>query len=74
VGNWLRPCLIRDHHAEFREVLDRCPAAPTDENARAALEDPEYREGLLAYDRELAGLTDPIWRHRYARGRPPGSS
>jgi MoaA/NifB/PqqE/SkfB family radical SAM enzyme len=70
VGNWLRPCLMRDHHAEFRHILDRCPAAPTDANARAALGDPTYREGLLAFDEQLARLTDPLWRRDYLRKRP----
>jgi len=64
-GNWLRPCPIRDHHAEFRVMLERHPARPTDADARAALEDPGYAAGLAEFDRQLAELTDPIWRQRY---------
>lgn len=68
-GNWLMPCLIRDHHAEFRRILDEHPLEPTDESARQALAEPAYRERLEAFDRELAKLTEPIWRDEYL-GKP----
>jgi len=64
-GNWLMPCPIRDHHAEFRVMLERHPARPTDPDALAALQDPAYAAGLAEFDRTLQGLTDPIWRERY---------
>lgn len=63
--NWLAPCPIRDHHAEFRRILDEHPAAPTADDARSALEDPSYRAGLEAFGRELEALTGPVWRSRY---------
>ena len=68
-GNLFRPCPFRDHHAEFQRMLMEFEPDPTDENARAALLDPEYHAGLERFDRELAELVDPIWEARYAAGR-----
>jgi len=72
-GNWLAPCIIRDHHADFMELVRRHEPAPTDEDARAALDDAEYHEGLARFGRELEELTGPVWRERYKEGRgtPP---
>jgi MoaA/NifB/PqqE/SkfB family radical SAM enzyme len=71
-GNWLRPCPIRDHHRMFRRLVAEHGARANDAAAREALTDTDYLEGIDAFDRELAGLTDPIWRQRYAgEGWPP---
>lgn len=39
-GNWLAPCLIRDHHATFLEMVRHHEPSPTDEDARTALSEP----------------------------------
>ena len=72
-GNWLAPCIIRDHHADALELVRRHQPAPTDEDARAALADPDYHEGLERFGRELEELTGPVWRERYKQGNgtPP---
>jgi MoaA/NifB/PqqE/SkfB family radical SAM enzyme len=64
-GNWLAPCLIRDHHAEFREIVAQTGPRAVDAGAQASLDDPDYAAGLIAFDRELRSLTDPIWSERY---------
>ena len=64
-GNLLRPCPIRDHHAEFQRMLVEHEPDPTDENAREALLDPAYHAGLEAFGRELATLADPVWEADY---------
>lgn len=64
-GNWLMPCLIRDHHAEFHQLVRAHRPQPTDREAQEALDDPAYHAGLEAYDRELAARTDGIWTSRY---------
>lgn len=46
-------------------MLKRHPAKPLDEDARAALDDPDYAAGLATFGAELSALTDPIWRERY---------
>ena len=72
-SNWMAPCIIRDHHAEFMALMRRHEPAPLDEDARAALADPEYHAGLERFGRELAELTGPVWRERYVQGKgtPP---
>lgn len=70
-GNWLSPCIIRDHHSEFRELVRKHEPDPVDENAEAALLDKEYAKGLAKYDLAYSRLVDPIWSKRYRR--QPGS-
>jgi MoaA/NifB/PqqE/SkfB family radical SAM enzyme len=67
--NWLAPCIIRDHHADFMELVRRHGPKPTDEDARAALLDSEYHRGLETFGRELEELTGPVWREHYTQGR-----
>lgn len=64
-GNWMMPCLIRDHHRDFRKLVLAHRPRPVGEDARAALEDPGYARGLEDFDRRLAGLTDPLWESCY---------
>jgi MoaA/NifB/PqqE/SkfB family radical SAM enzyme len=72
-GNWMAPCLIRDHHTEFMKIMGTHRARPIDDDARAALEDADYHAGLVQFDREYEALTGPVWRERYlqAQGVPP---
>jgi MoaA/NifB/PqqE/SkfB family radical SAM enzyme len=63
--NWILPCPIRDHHAEFRRIVLEDEPEPVDENAAQALLDPGYREGLEVYDRALAEIFDPLWAAEY---------
>ncbi len=64
-GNLMRPCIYRDHHAKFMELVAAHEPDPIDENAEAALLDADYHAGMEAFDRELAALEDPIWESRY---------
>jgi len=73
--NWIAPCLIRDHHAEFRRIMAAHAARPTDEDARLALLDPQWHAGLEQFDREFQAITDPLWERQYrngSKGVPPG--
>lgn len=71
-GNWLNPCLIRDHHAVFQRLLAQHRPEPTDEDARAALTDAGYHAGLEEFDRRLGELTDAVWQSRYLQ--PAGAT
>jgi radical SAM protein with 4Fe4S-binding SPASM domain len=74
-GNWIAPCLIRDHHADFRRIMAAHDARPTDEDAREALGDPQWHQGLEQFDRQFWAITDPLWEAQYrngSRGVPPG--
>lgn len=64
-GNWLRPCPIRDHHGEFRALVDRYGADPEDEPAREALQDEEYYKGLVAYGTDIGEFSQEVWERDY---------
>ncbi len=64
-GNMLMPCPLRDHHQVIRDIIREAGARPTHESAREALEDEEYRRGMIAYGKRLAELTTPMWREEY---------
>ena len=68
-GNWMMPCPIRDHYDEFFGVLREYGPEPVDESAQAAMLDPEYRRGMVSYNRAVAELFDPIWKTRYMEGK-----
>ncbi|MBC7362335.1 MAG: radical SAM protein [Candidatus Aminicenantes bacterium] len=65
VKNWIRPCPFRDHFQEMYEILKKHRPRPIDENAAETLSDPEYYQGLVEYDRQVAALLDPIWEQKY---------
>lgn len=67
-NNWLMPCIIRDHHRDFRRILAMTEPDPEDEAALQALLDPAYRDGLIRYDEAVARLMDPIWEREYLGG------
>jgi len=68
-GNLLRPCSLRDHYDAGRRLIDQYHPEPEDVAAAQALEDEDYRNGLLAYDRQLKDVFDPIWEQQYLHGR-----
>ena len=67
-GNWLMPCIIRDHHRDFRRILGATEPEPEDEAALQAMVDPAYRDGLIQYDEAVARLMDPLWEREYLGG------
>jgi MoaA/NifB/PqqE/SkfB family radical SAM enzyme len=77
-GNWLMPCIFRDHHARFQGLVAQHRPEPADESARTADADPDYHRRLVAFGRDLARLTDPIWQSRYGasagEAAPPAAS
>jgi len=66
------PCIIRDHHADFRRILEATEPDPEDKAALQAMVDPTYRDGLIKYDEALAQLMDPIWEQEYLSGNGRG--
>lgn len=63
-GNFFAPCSIRDNHRYFREKILTPDIKPEDENARAALEDPEYYQKMAEFDEKIHQLTEPLWKER----------
>lgn len=69
MGNWLAPCIIRDHHRDLRTLIAQHEPEPTDENARKALLDPEYARGMEEYDLAYQALSGLIWEKYYLQPR-----
>lgn len=65
VGNQIVPCVTKDHHRVAHEAVKRFGAYPLDKAGAEALEDEGYYEGMVAYGKEVARLTDPIWERDY---------
>ncbi len=66
-GNWLAPCIIRDHHETLRRLMALHEPEPTDPNAREALFDKEYSRGMAAYGRNWQKLSGQVWEQHYLR-------
>lgn len=64
-GNWLRPCSIRDHYANFREHILSNKAKGENKEAQEILHDKGYYENMVRYDEELKALTDSIWEKEF---------
>ena len=64
-GNWLCPCVIRDHFDEFLKGARACDVRPIDPDAEAALADPDYHEGMVEYGERFGRLSAPVWRRKY---------
>ena len=69
-GNWLAPCLNRDHHGILKQLIVKHEPDPDDESAREALVDPNYQKGLEQYGELYDELSSPIWHDRYLSDRP----
>jgi MoaA/NifB/PqqE/SkfB family radical SAM enzyme len=65
VKNWIMPCPMRDHFKDMYELLLKHQPRPIDENAAAALQDPDYYRGLVEYNHQVAEVLDPIWEKDY---------
>lgn len=65
IGNWLRPCPMRDHHRKAQELIDKHNASPVDLPAADALTDSEYHKMLNAYGDRIGELTQPLWNREY---------
>jgi len=69
IQNWILPCPIRDHYKEMKKFIDEYQPTPIDESAKEALQDKEYREKMINYDKSLAELLNPIWEKEYKKSK-----
>jgi len=67
--NWLMPCSIRDHYANFRENILPNHARGESEEAEETLRNNQYYRKLVEYDRELEHLTEDIWEREYKQNQ-----
>jgi MoaA/NifB/PqqE/SkfB family radical SAM enzyme len=65
--NWLMPCSIRDHYANFRENILPDRARGESQEAEETLKSDEYYRKLVEYDKELEELTEDIWEEEYKK-------
>ncbi len=70
IDNWLCPCIIRDHHANLYEIVKSTGAHPVGEDAKEALLDQTYHEGLIKYGNEIGRLTSAEWQKEYLAPNP----
>jgi len=66
-GNWLCPCVIRDHFGEFLAAVRDTKAKPIDDEASVALADSEYHCGMIEYGRDYNRLSGEIWKEHYVQ-------
>ncbi|MFW6282988.1 MAG: SPASM domain-containing protein, partial [Minisyncoccales bacterium] len=68
-GNMLTPCLIRDNHDKFLEVVKKYynegEVKPENEEARKALESDKWNKHLTQKGNEYKELSSDIWREEY---------
>ncbi len=62
-GNWFMPCSIRDHYDNFKKHI-ASKVKPEDENAKIALEDPDYHKAMVEYDEKYRELTEKLWTEK----------
>ncbi len=65
VKNMIAPCAIRDHYSLAYDSIVASGAVPIDKNAKDAIEDERYRDGLIKYGQKFQSLTDPYWKETY---------
>ncbi len=64
-GNWLCPCVIRDHFEIIFNAVQDCRAKPIDKGAVDALADTEYHNGMIAYGNNYDQLSRKVWQELY---------
>jgi MoaA/NifB/PqqE/SkfB family radical SAM enzyme len=64
-GDWIAPCVNRDHYRVLRRAVERNGAEPVDDSAAAALRDEEYARRLAAYGEAFRALADDVWEREY---------
>ncbi len=61
VKNFIVPCIIRDHFPAAMGIIKKFNVKPLDENARHALEDPDYHKRMTEYGQTVNEITEPLW-------------
>ncbi len=66
-GNWLAPCLIRDHFRVMKRLVETHGARPSGQTAKELITRPDPAAKMDEYDRRFSELTEPIWKKDYIR-------
>ncbi len=65
VGNFIVPCIVRDHYNEAFVRVNEFGARPMDENAEHALNDQDYRKRMTEYGQNAKSLTQKHWESEF---------
>lgn len=60
-GNMLMPCLYRDHHKNFIEILNNTNPLPENKDAEDAISSKDYYSSMVKFNNDLKELSEPIW-------------
>lgn len=62
--NLLMPCLYRDHHNDFLNIVNSVPLSvyPENDSAREAMESKEYHENIMEFDKDLDKKSQSLWQ------------
>lgn len=63
--NLLRPCMMIDNPAVVRNIMRKAGARPTDESARAMLEDEDFQKELQKLADDFAPHAERAWKELY---------
>ena len=66
-GNRIMPCIIRDHHEDFYNIIKKYTVKPIDKPAKEALQSGAYHKHLIEYDKEIAKLLDKEWENDFVK-------
>jgi len=64
-GNWLCPCVGRDHFEVLLKAVQDTQAKPIDKGAVDALADTEYHNDMIAYGNNYDQLSRKVWQEHY---------
>jgi MoaA/NifB/PqqE/SkfB family radical SAM enzyme len=64
-GQLVRACPIRDHYADFREMVLRSQAPPVSQSAGSCLSNPGFTQQMIDYGRDFADLSRPVLEAEY---------
>ncbi|MGB9590740.1 MAG: radical SAM protein, partial [Candidatus Hydrothermia bacterium] len=64
-GNWLAPCLIRDHFRVMKRLVEIHSARPSDSGAQDLMAKPEHAAFMEEYGKRFLELTEPLWQREY---------
>jgi hypothetical protein len=61
---------MRDHYGFAHDAISRFDAKPMDMEAARAIQDQDYRTGMVEYGRKTADLLDPMWEEEIYSDKP----
>lgn len=64
-GRMVCACPVRDHYADFREMVIRAGARPLDESAGACLANAGFARQMIDYGRDFAALGSELFDREY---------